>query len=1043
MRLFAAFLVVFVSAASLVAQSGPQDTDTYEITTFAGVDTGQFLKDGVGEEASFLAVYVLWGNGKYLYASDGTVLRRIEIATRQVTTITRLAGSGFTGVNSMWGDGSYIYVTGPGVRRISLSSGLVEQVSTDVPYQNPLGIGGDGRYLYIGNSRQHSIKRVEIATGKLTDFAALPGPIDPFINCRPSQLNCFDPAPTSLSIDGNNLYATGFGTTLRIINTSTGEVTPSQELPFIPNSVWGRNGVVYFTEARGNRVGKLVLATGETSIIFPGDSARGQFWSIWGDGSSLYIAEADHVLRMDPATGTIEPFAGTDSRTAPIDGVGAAARFNSAADIWSDGTDFLIVDGGTNRIRRLDLATSQVTTLPTPVEKPSRLWADGTYFYVTSGDVVRRVRRSDGDTTTFGPLHDPNFTNAQGIWGDGTALYVSLPRELQRISLDGSTISTVATGFRGGESDVWGDGSNIYFSYPQGESGNFGTVYRYSPATGDQTVVARLPAYVIGIWGDGQNLFVTAALRGGSPEPLGRVYRIALATGEVHPLMRGGSGPDAGTALKLSGVSSIWGAGGNLYLAGWRAIYKLTPSSLPAFSAFAVPDRAAASNSTASTASTVTVASGSIELDSSSSVSSGLAIFTYRSNGIVVSEATVPATAPIRSGRVYASVAGPVNTGLAIVNPNDTTATINFYFTDTSGNNSGQGSFTIPARGQIARFLNESPFRANSSTAPATVEGTLTFDSSVPVSAIALRGFTNERAEFLMTTLPVLDLAAGFSADAVVMPHFAYGGGWKTSIVLVNPTDQSISGNLELHADGGSILSTVPYAVSPRSSFVYTAANSGSQIQTGSIRVVPAASTAAPTGVSIFSFQTGGVTVTEAGAPTVTAKPTLRLYSENNSPPGPRLRTGVAIANPSSAAITVSLQPTTSQGMPVRTEPDVASLTIPPRGHRAVFLDELFNPLYQLPTSGVFRIWTDSPEGISVTGVRGRYNERGDFLITTISPAPESPSATPSPIYFPHIVEGGGYTTQIIVFGDTPGLGTSGKVRYFSQSGAPLTVPLN
>jgi len=51
-----------------------------------------------------------------------------------------------------------------------------------------------------------------------------------------------------------------------------------------------------------------------------------------------------------------------------------------------------------------------------------------------------------------------------------------------------------------------------------------------------------------------------------------------------------------------------------------------------------------------------------------------------------------------------------VNTGLAMVNPNGQPATINFYFTDTSGNNFGQGSFTIPARGQIARFLNEAPF---------------------------------------------------------------------------------------------------------------------------------------------------------------------------------------------------------------------------------------------------------------------------------------------------------------------------------------------
>jgi len=153
--------------------------------------------------------------------------------------------------------------------------------------------------------------------------------------------------------------------------------------------------------------------------------------------------------------------------------------------------------------------------------------------------------------------------------------------------------------------------------------------------------------------------------------------------------------------------------------------------------------------------------------------------------------------------------------------------------------------------------------------------------------------------------------------------------------------------------------------------------------------------------------------------------------------------TGVAIANPSSAAITVFFQPTTGEGFPVRTEfPDTVSLTIPARGHRSVFMNELYPILFPLPLRGVFRIWTDSAEGISLTGVRGRYNERGDFLITTISPAPESSSATPVPTYFPHIVQGGGYTTQIIIFGNTPGMSTSGKVRYFSQSGAPMALPL-
>ena len=520
-------LLICVTFAPIPAQSqsGPQDTDTYEITTFAGVDTGQFIKDGVGEEASFLGAGVLWGEGSCLYAIDGTALRHIDLATRQVTTITRLAGSGSAGLTGIWGDGSSIYATGPGVRRINLSTGLVELITTDVPYQAPLGIAGDGRYLYIGNSREHSIKRVEIATGKLTDFVTLPGPIDPFNSCRPSSdFNCFTPSPTSLAIDGNNLYATGFGTTLRIVNTSTGEVTSSPELPFIPNSVWAGNGVLYYTEALGNRVGKLMLATGEASIIFPGNSARTRFRSVWGDGNSLYLSEADHILRMDPATGTIQPFAGTDSGAGPMDGVGTAARFSSARDIWSEGADFFIVDAGTNRIRQLNLATAQVTTFPTPVEGASRLWGDSTYFYVTSGDVVRRVRRSDGDTTTFGPLHDPNFTSAEGIWGDGTALYVSLFTVLQRVPLDGSAISTVATGFRGGPSDIWGDGSNIYFSYPQGDVGNFGKVYRYSIATGDRTLIATLPAYVSGIWGDGQNLFVTGQIIGVFPDaPLGRI----------------------------------------------------------------------------------------------------------------------------------------------------------------------------------------------------------------------------------------------------------------------------------------------------------------------------------------------------------------------------------------------------------------------------------------------------------------------------------------------------------------------------------------
>ena len=84
-----------------------------------------------------------------------------------------------------------------------------------------------------------------------------------------------------------------------------------------------------------------------------------------------------------------------------------------------------------------------------------------------------------------------------------------------------------------------------------------------------------------------------------------------------------------------------------------------------------------------------------------------------------------------------------------------------FYFTDTSGTNLGSGSFELGEHEQTARFLNQEPFNeALPDGSP--VLGTFTFESSVPIAVIALRGFTNEAGEFLMTTLSGRTPVAGF-----------------------------------------------------------------------------------------------------------------------------------------------------------------------------------------------------------------------------------------------------------------------------------------
>jgi hypothetical protein len=62
-----------------------------------------------------------------------------------------------------------------------------------------------------------------------------------------------------------------------------------------------------------------------------------------------------------------------------------------------------------------------------------------------------------------------------------------------------------------------------------------------------------------------------------------------------------------------------------------------------------------------------------------------------------------------------------------------------------------------------------------------------------------------------------------------------------------------------------------------------------------------------------------------------------------------------------------------------------------------------------------------------VVGLRGRYNERSDFLISTTSPSSEAAPA-PAQSVFPFFADGGGYTTQFVL------------LLFLNATGAPLPV---
>jgi hypothetical protein len=467
---------------------------------------------------------------------------------------------------------------------------------------------------------------------------------------------------------------------------------------------------------------------------------------------------------------------------------------------------------------------------------------------------------------------------------------------------------------------------------------------------------------------------------------------------------------------------------------------------------YSIPDSGSFSQATSGISPQTLTGYARIQPNSGSTAPNGLALIGFRQGNVLVSETGVPAVSLIQSGRILAESAGSVNTGIALANPNGQPSTIQFYFTGANGN-FGNGSFDIPANGQIANFLDQAPFNAVK-----PLNGTFTFSASTPVAALALRSFTNERGESLFTTLPVSEVGTAANG-AVTFPHFADGGGWTSQVNLVNTTDSAMSGTVQFFdAAGAAVTLTVDgqtgttfnYAIPPRGSQKLRTSGSAGSTAIGSVRVAPVANTSSPTGLVLFSFRANGVTVTEAGVPAPSTGNVFRVYAEASGDFGRGLigsiQTGVAISNPSNVSTTVFLELKRLDGSATGL---TASIVVPANGQVAKFLYQIPGLTgVQLPFQGVLRI--SSPTPVSVIALRHRINERQNSLITTIPAVNESSAGANGELVFPHLADGGGYITQFVLFSGTAGttLGGSsapltGALRLVTPSGSLLNLPLH
>jgi len=208
--------------------------------------------------------------------------------------------------------------------------------------------------------------------------------------------------------------------------------------------------------------------------------------------------------------------------------------------------------------------------------------------------------------------------------------------------------------------------------------------------------------------------------------------------------------------------------------------------------------------------------------------------------------------------------------------------------------------------------------------------------------------------------------------------------------------------------------------------------NAGANIQVGSVRVTPTATSVSPAAMAIFSFKRSGITVSEASVTAEQSGSAFRVYLESNGAAAQigSIRTGLAIVNTSAVPAELTLAIRSLDGGAIVHQ---ANLSLQPGAQIARFIHELVSN-FPNDFQGTLELTSTAP--VVVSGLRGRYNERGDFLMTTTPPRNEAAPPTNSELVFPHVVNGGGYTTQLILLGPT----AAGRLWFLTKEGVLTSI---
>jgi hypothetical protein len=326
--------------------------------------------------------------------------------------------------------------------------------------------------------------------------------------------------------------------------------------------------------------GKELSLTGSVSTLAgiagnqgssDGNGVAARFAVIGGattDGTNIYVADSVNgtIRKIVIATGDVSTFAGTAGANGSTDGIGIAARFGRPIGITTDGTNLYATD--TNTVRKISISTRAVTTLAGTAGSNGS--SDGTGAAARFGDYL------PGITSHGAYLYVPDFHN----------------QTIRKIDISTGVVTTLAgtVGNQGGfdgigatasfctPTSITTDGTNLFltddagrmirkFVIATGATSTLAGVYG-SSASFDGFGSTAMFVSPAGITTDGTNLYITdqPIINDTITPGIMSIRKLVIATGEVTTLAVNNGLNDVAGVFAFTPPIGITTDGTNLFI---------------------------------------------------------------------------------------------------------------------------------------------------------------------------------------------------------------------------------------------------------------------------------------------------------------------------------------------------------------------------------------------------------------------------------------------------------------------------------------------